>query len=116
MAGDVAGTPEEMTSEDRRTGDSSPAERLFDRVCRNPETGQIAIVQRPNAPLLVFFAAAAVRLLARPDGRLGDTVSVVSVAALAWWAVGEVVRGDSLFRRLLGAGVLATMVVGRLVR
>lgn len=89
---------------------------LVDRVFRNPDTGELAVVQVPNLPLLVFMAATGVRLAVRPEGTAGAVVSIVSAAALGVWAVDEIARGDSLFRRLLGAGVLVTTVAGLLTR
>ncbi len=88
---------------------------LADRVFRNPETGELVLWQTPNPPLIVFLLATAVRLLLHPDGGVGTAVSVVAGLALAWWAVDEVARGDSLFRRILGAVVLIGMVVTRLL-
>ncbi|MCU1498186.1 MAG: hypothetical protein JWM47_2139, partial [Acidimicrobiales bacterium] len=35
---------------------------------------------------------------------------------LVWWSVGEILRGDSLFRRVLGGVVLLALVVGQLMR
>jgi len=55
---------------------------------RNPQTGEVVIVQRPNVPLKVAFGA------------------------LAWWAVLEVKDGESPFRRALGGVVLAGAIVG----
>lgn len=93
---------------------SSAAVRVFDRVCRNPRTGEVVIVQRPNLPLILYLVAAVVRVVAEPDGVAGVVVSAGATAALAWWSVEEVVRGESLFRRGLGTAVLTGMVAQRL--
>ena len=94
----------------------SPARRVFDRTCRNPRTGKVAIVQLPNLPLGVFLAATAVRVLAHPAGAFGTAVAVLAAVALVWWAGDEILRGDSLLRRILGGVVLVAMVVGQLMR
>ena len=86
----------------------------LDRFFRNPETGRIVIAQLPNLPLGIFLVATAVRLVLRPDGAAGTVTSVVGTIGLVWWAVDEVVRGDSPFRRVLGGAVLVS-VVARLV-
>ena len=85
---------------------------MFDKIFRNPDTGELAIVQLPNLPLAVFLLATAVRMAAHPEGAAGTAVSVVSGLALGVWSIDEIARGDSLFRRLLGAAVLVTMVAG----
>ena len=97
---------------DRRDADRS----LFDKVFRNPDTGELAIVQVPNVPLIVFLVATAVRMALHPHGTAGTAVSVVSAVALGIWSIDEIARGDSLFRRILGGVVLVTMVVGLLTR
>jgi hypothetical protein len=73
---------------------------------RNPKTGRIVIAQPPNLPLAIFLAATAVRLVADPEGTPGTIVTVASRVGLVWWALLEIVRGDSPFRRVLGTGVL----------
>ena len=89
---------------------------MLDRLFRNPRTGELAIAQLPNLPLWIFIAASAVRIVADPAGVAGTVVSVVGAVALIWWAIAEIGWGDSLFRRILGAAVLAGMVVSRLPR
>lgn len=88
---------------------------LFDRVCRDPKTGQVAIAQVPNAPLIVFVVSSALRLVPHPHGTVNDALSIVGSLSLAVWALLEVARGDSLFRRILGAVVLLGMAVGPLL-
>lgn len=88
----------------------------MDRVFRDPKTGKVVIAQPPNLPLWIFLAATAVRLVAHPAGTAGTAVSVVAGLALAWWSVAEIGWGDSLFRRALGAVVLAGMVGSLLFR
>jgi len=89
-------------------------QRLVDWLFRNPKTGDLAIVQVPNLPLAIFLVGAAISRLAHPTGATGTAVSIVSDAALVWWAGDEVLRGSSRFRRMLGAVVLVGLVVSLL--
>jgi hypothetical protein len=89
------------------TARRSPIDRFF----RNPETGDVVIVQFPNLQLWIFFIASAARMVLHPHGTVGMAVSVAAGLALVWWSADEVVRGDSLFRRVLGAVVLAAFVI-----
>jgi hypothetical protein len=88
--------------------------RAFDWLFRHPTTGRLAIVQWPNPPLWLFLAASVVRRLFSPHGAAGTAVSVLAGIGLVWWAADEVWRGDSRFRRALGAVVLAAFVGARL--
>jgi hypothetical protein len=76
----------------------------------------VVVAQWPNPPLWVFLAATAVRMLFKPDGALGTAVSVVGTLSLLVWAVLEVARGESPFRRVLGGLVLIGTLVGVLFR
>jgi hypothetical protein len=89
---------------------------VIDRFFRDPDTGRLAVVQAPNLPLVVFLVATAVRLGLRPEGAAGWATAAVATVALTWWAADEVARGDSPFRRVLGAVVLGTILVGLLDR
>jgi hypothetical protein len=71
---------------------------------RNRHTGRITIAQFPNVALWIFFVTLAVRWVVAPSGDAGTTLAAVSVAALAAWAVDEVLRGVNPWRRLLGLG------------
>jgi hypothetical protein len=46
-----------------------------------------------------------------PEGWVADVLHWGGTAALTWWSVDEVARGSSPFRRVLGALVLAYVVV-----
>jgi hypothetical protein len=86
------------------------------RFFTNPETGRLVIAQWPNLPLAVFLVATAVRVMVEPEGTAGTLVSIIGTAALLVWAALEVGRGDSPFRRVLGAVVLVVTVVGIVTR
>ncbi len=62
----------------------------------------------------MFFAAFVLRLVFDPSGDLRTGLDVVGMAALAIWAVDEIVRGVNPFRRLLGAAVFGGLVAGLL--
>jgi hypothetical protein len=86
------------------------------RFFRNPTTGDVVVAQMPNIPLWLFLAATAVRILFRPHGVVGTAVSIVATLSLVVWAVLEIARGDSPFRRVLGGLVLVAVVIGFLTR
>lgn len=88
----------------------------LDWFFRNPETGRLTVAQAPNLPLAIFLVATVVRLVLHPEGDAGTAVSVVGTVSLVWWAVDEIARGDSPFRRVLGGVVLAATIAGLLLR
>ena len=89
---------------------------LISRFFRNPDTGDMILVEMPNIPLWIFLACAAARLVFQPVGTVGTAVSIIGTVSLAVWAVMEVLRGDSPFRRVLGGLVLATLAIGLLTQ
>jgi hypothetical protein len=68
------------------------------------------IVQFPNPPLLVAFAAWG--FAAVTHGTAYDVGRAVFVVALGVWAWREAVGGVNWFRRLVGAGALVWIVAG----
>jgi hypothetical protein len=92
------------------------ANAMRDRFFRNPETGRLVIVQWPNLPLAIFFLSTLVRSVFHPDGWAGAANSVVGGVGLAWWSVDEILRGESPFRRVLGAIVLCGFALNLLSR
>jgi hypothetical protein len=95
-----------------QTREHSALSRFF----RNPETGDVVVMQPPNAPLLVWLAASVVRWVFSPDGVLGTAVAVVAAISLVVWSLLEITRGDSPFRRALGAVVLLAMILSWFLR
>ena len=83
---------------------------MLDWLFRNRQTGEITIGQPPNPPLVVFGAARLARRVFRRSRRIASTLDLVGTAALAVWAVDEVVRGVNPWRRGLGAGVLLVLL------
>jgi len=89
---------------------------MIDWLFRDRTTGRLTIAQRPNAPLIVFLTALALRWIVRPAGAWGAVVGSAGVAGLLVWSGDEVVRGVNPWRRLLGGGVLAATVIGIVTR
>ncbi len=91
-------------------------DRFFEWLLRNRQTGEITIAQLPNVPLIVFIVAFAIRFAFHPTGTVGTVIDVVAAAALAVWALDEIVRGVNPWRRMLGGGVLAFQALALLMR
>ena len=72
--------------------------------------GRLTLWQPPNAALCVWLITL---VLARFDLSPSHTTAVTGIrhGALLVWALDEVVRGASPFRRVLGAVVLAAQLV-----
>ncbi len=66
-------------------------------------------MQFPNPPLLVALLASAAGQLTRGQGHRAFTA--LFYASLSVWAYEEARRGDNWFRRLLGVGFAAYIVV-----
>jgi hypothetical protein len=87
---------------------------VVDWALRDRRTGRIVIAQWPNAPLVVWLAAGAVRAVLDLGGGWGTATQVVGALALGCWAVAEVGWGVNPWRRLLGAVVLAGLTASSL--
>jgi hypothetical protein len=86
--------------------------RGFDWTFRSRTTGHQTIVQLPNVPLGVFILAALARRAFSPTGTPRTVLAVIATGALVVWAADELIRGESPFRRALGAVVLLATIVG----
>lgn len=86
------------------------------RFFRNPQTGDVVVAQFPNAPLLVWLAATLIRLVLPRQGAVDTALSVLATAGLVVWSLLEIARGESPFRRVLGAVVLLAVALGPLLR
>jgi hypothetical protein len=85
---------------------------VADWMFRSRQTGQITIAQFPNVALGVFLVSAVVRWVVVTRGDVRTTIDAVAVAALAAWAVDEVLRGVNPWRRLLGLAGCGFVVTG----
>jgi hypothetical protein len=97
----------------RETDSVGPS--AFHRFFANRETGKVVIGQRPNGPLRLYLAASSARRLTTDEQR-ARVLSAVATGSLSVWALLELTRGDSPFRRTVGAVVLAGGAVGALRR
>lgn len=79
---------------------------------RSRETGRITVAQWPNPPLWIYIAAVALRRVVPSSGAAPTVVHAVGSAALAWWAVAEVLQGVNPWRRLLGVAGCAFAMAG----
>ena len=75
---------------------------------RSPD-GDLAIAQFPNPPLFVWAGAWVLSRFDLSEAHAA-TVSGVRDGALLVWALDELVRGSSPFRRVIGAAVLAVQL------
>ena len=79
---------------------------------RHRRTGEITIVQAPNAPLVLWLVATLIKVIFNVSGRLGTALTVFAIGELIIWAGDEVIRGVNPFRRAVGAVVLVVIAVG----
>ncbi|MBA3234271.1 MAG: hypothetical protein H0T17_10070 [Propionibacteriales bacterium] len=86
----------------------SRTRNTINQFIRNPNTGRVVIVQPPNIAILTWLAARGGVLLW--DDRAQE-LRWVGSGALMVWALAELTRGQSPFRRTLGAAVLAYELV-----
>ena len=80
------------------------SDRPASRFLRDSD-GRLAIIQWPNPAIVVFFVAIGLRW--SPWDARDTELLWIGRGALIAWAVDELVRGDAIFRRLLGAVALA---------
>ena len=85
--------------------------RWVDWMFRSRRTGRLTVAQFPNATLGVFLVATALGWLVASHSRVRTVTDVVAKVSLVAWAGDEVIRGVNPFRRILGAGGLASLIV-----
>lgn len=93
----------------------SPLAGGIDWCFRDPRTGKLAVVQVPNLPLVLFILLSVVRRIFHPHGAAGAVIAIVAGAALIVWAFDEIVRGNSRFRRAVGAIVLIAFIASLVI-
>ncbi len=91
---------------------SSRVRSTVDWLFRDRETGKVVIAQFPNVALWIFLATVVLRRLVAEDSSAFTWLRGVALAAFAWWALDEVIRGVNPWRRLLGLAGCAVVVVG----
>ncbi|HEX6877974.1 MAG TPA: hypothetical protein VF165_20100 [Nocardioidaceae bacterium] len=77
--------------------------------------GDVVLGQFPNPALAVWLVATVLRWTGVLDDESADTARDIGTGALLVWALDEIVRGATPFRRLLGAVVLVPVVVGLVI-
>lgn len=88
---------------------------------RDPATGRVVLYQRPNARLTLAGALTTTGKVLKAthvvaDGDAADVwLDRARTVIVLWWAVDEVVRGTTPYRRVVG-GVVAAVTVTRAVR
>jgi hypothetical protein len=93
---------------------SSRLRSAFDWLFRDRQTDGVVIGQFPNLPLWIFLATVVLRWVVPDDSGAFTVLRAVALAALAWWALDEVVRGVNPWRRLLGVAGCAVVIAGLL--
>lgn len=92
---------------------SSPSARRvlsLDWWIRDRE-GRVVLAQPPNPALAVWLVSVVIGWTGLLVGDRATTLRLVGQGALVAWALDELVRGASPARRLIGAVVLAAMLV-----
>lgn len=84
----------------------------IDWLFRDRRSGELVIAQLPNLPILLWFGTLLARLLVEPGTTAHTLLVWAGWITLGWWAVDELVRGVNPFRRLLGLGGCAVVLVG----
>ena len=79
---------------------------------RDRQTGEVVIAQFPNLPLWIFLATVVLRWVVPEDSAAFTVLRAMALAALAWWALDEVIRGVNPWRRLLGLAGCAVVIAG----
>jgi hypothetical protein len=76
--------------------------------------GNFVVWQRPNV-LLIIWLAAIVLTVILPDSVVQRGIGEIAEIVIVLWAILELFRGSSYFRRLLGFCVLLLIVTARLI-
>lgn len=76
------------------------------------KNGEMTIAQWPNPALAVWLVTVVVGWTEVVGAAASATLASVGRGALIVWALDELIRGASPFRRLLGAMVLVMQLVG----
>lgn len=91
---------------------SSGINRFIDWWFRDRRTGALVFGQFPNPALWVWLACLALQSFGDLTGDAALLVRGAGRAALAIWALDEIVRGCNPFRRVLGGVVLTVSAIG----
>lgn len=100
----------------RQAGRPVDLAAALDWFLRDPRTGRVVVAQLPNAPILLFVASVIGRWFVEDGSTLDVLLAWAGTITLGWWAIDEIARGLSPFRRVLGVLGVAVVVVGVLGR
>ncbi len=73
--------------------------------------GRVAVAQLPNPAIAVWLVAVVIGWTGLLDRERAETLRLIGSGALVVWALDELARGSSPFRRVLGAVVLGFQLV-----
>jgi hypothetical protein len=85
--------------------------RTFDWAFRSRTNGRVAIAQWPNLALWIVIACDVTPRLVHLQTGAHQDLHWAGTAAVLWWSIDELVRGVNPFRRILGAVVLARVII-----
>jgi hypothetical protein len=84
---------------------------FLDKIFRDQD-GNIVIAQMPNLPLIVWILASLLKLIFM-TGQIGLGLDFLAFGALFTWAWQEIFDGVNYFRRVLGFGVLVSIMISK---
>lgn len=73
-------------------------------------SGRIVIAQMPNAAMWIALVALATSFVV-PKGRAATVTEIVLYSAIVVWGIDEAARGVNPWRRMLGIGTLAALII-----
>ena len=85
----------------------------FSKIFKDKD-GNVVITQSPNMPIIIWLLAVIADKFI-DGGLVSQFLSIVGTVAISVWAMLEILSGVNLFRRILGAIVLAFVIFSRLV-
>lgn len=89
-----------------------PVTKHIRKFCENGQ-GDLTLFQPPNAAL-IGWAVCMVAAKISPASTLKSSFAILSLLFLSFWATLEFLRGDSNFRKLLGAIFLLGIIMSQL--
>jgi hypothetical protein len=93
---------------------SSKSFKAFYKKAFIDKRGNLVLWQKPNLPLLGWLVFMILSKLL-DDGSLKTGIQYIAQAFLVIWAVLEITKGSSYFRRLLGVIILAWIIASHLL-
>ena len=82
---------------------------IWDKIFRD-KTGKVVLWQNPNIPLTGWAVCKVLAFFI--NGQLGLGFSLLSSAFIFTWAYLELTKGVNYFRKVIGALVLTSLLIG----